>query len=172
MENPDLMATAFRMIGSLILVLGLIAVGVHTVKRLSGRSLFGAGSRRIQIIDSSPLGLKKQLSLVRVGDAVLVLGITRDRIVCLDKIDRPESVAALNTSPSATPSSSFSDQLSRRRGPDSPQAPGKAVRRAPGPVSDTHERETIQAAVPSDATLEGVLPVAVPAAALPGVRGR
>ena len=111
MEHPDLMATAFRMMGALVLVLGLMIVGAHAVKRFSGRSFLSGGSRRIRIIDSSPLGLKKHISLVHVGDAVLVLGITRDRIVCLDKIDRPKTVAELNTSVAMTPSSSFTDHL-------------------------------------------------------------
>lgn len=84
MMSPELVTAALKMIGVLILILGgLAAFNFYSKRFLRGRVL----QKSIRILESTPLGLKKSITLVQVPGAVLVLGITHDRIALLERMD-------------------------------------------------------------------------------------
>ena len=67
---------------------------------------------QIEILDSRYIGVRKQISLVRVPGSVLVLGITNDSIRVLDKIVEKEILESLESQ--AEPNvPSFSDHLKK-----------------------------------------------------------
>lgn len=79
---------------SLVVVLAVIAAVVYLVRRLvpSVRMLNGGA---IEILGRNHLTPKQSLALVRVGQRVLLVGISAERLSTLCEIKRPEEVAEL-----------------------------------------------------------------------------
>jgi len=105
MMTPELVTAALKMIGVLVLIVGgLLGFNVYSKRFLKGR-VGGPGRRSVQVLESTPIGLKKTVTLVKVPGAVLVLGITNDRITLLDRLDgQAEEVLTLVGSQAPTPS--------------------------------------------------------------------
>jgi len=114
MMSPELTAAALKMIGVLVLMIG----GLLAFNRYSKRFLKGGlnmGGRRLQVLESLPIGLKKSVALVKVPGAVLVLGVTNDRITLLDRMDGGDDADPVHDrDPSRL--SSFQDHLRKVTG--------------------------------------------------------
>jgi flagellar protein FliO/FliZ len=85
--TPDMLAAGLKMIASLGLVLAIILSLLYASRKLAGRRMGAGGGKRIQVLESHYLGVKKSISLVRVPGKVLVLGLAGDRINLLDTLD-------------------------------------------------------------------------------------
>jgi flagellar protein FliO/FliZ len=123
---PDLWATAATGVAAMLLLLVVLAAALLWLRR-AGQRAAGSGTL-VRTVASSYVGVKKMVSLVEIPGAVLVLGLSGDRIQLLATIDDPERVARI-TGPGARrgPAASFSDQLQRafsrlRRDRDTPPA--------------------------------------------------
>lgn len=115
MMTPELVTAAMKMIGVLVLIVGgLLAFNVYA-KRFFKTSPGAAGQKTVRVLENTPLGLKKSITLVKVPGAVLVLGVTHDRISLLNSIDEP-TYEALAETPSADRGPSFKDHLRRLSG--------------------------------------------------------
>lgn len=86
-QTPDLMIAGLKMAGTLAILIGGLLLLLYLLRRFgaSRGGLFG-GQDLIRVITSRPLGPRKYITLVEVGGSVLTLGITNDRISCLDKV--------------------------------------------------------------------------------------
>ena len=69
--------------GSLLLVIALAVVLGWLVKRLGVKRFVQAKGRYIEVIDSVPLGFKRQASLVRIGDIVVLVGVGEHELTTL-----------------------------------------------------------------------------------------
>ncbi len=106
----DFVTTGLKMLGALVLMVGVIAALNISARRFLRRQVPGKRGRRVSILESTLLGVKKSITLVRVPGSVLVLGVTGDRITLLDKI--PEALLeAEGAVPVSPPEASFHDQL-------------------------------------------------------------
>jgi flagellar biogenesis protein FliO len=111
MMSPELVAAAAKLIGVLILIVGaLMAFNVYSRKFL--RTGLGNGTKAVHVLETTPLGLKKTVSLVKVPGAVLVVGVTNDRISLLERIAEGDYEAFRESAASPTPPS-FQDHLRR-----------------------------------------------------------
>ena len=110
MMSPELIGAAMKMLGVLVLIVGGLLVFNAYSKRFFNGKAGGPGQKAVQVLESTPIGLKKTVSLVRVPGAVLVLGITNDRISLLERMDSQtyKDFAAVS---SATQLPSFKDHL-------------------------------------------------------------
>jgi flagellar protein FliO/FliZ len=108
--TPDMITAGLKMIASLGVVLAMILLLLYGIRRLSSQRMGVGGGKRIEVLESHYMGVKKTISLVRVPGKVLVLGISGDRINLLDTLG--EEILA-QASPSA-PSTSFGPILSDR----------------------------------------------------------
>jgi flagellar biogenesis protein FliO len=114
MMSPELMAAAAKLIGVLVLIVGgLLAFNVYSRRFL--RTGLGPGPKTVQVLESTPIGLKKTVTLVKVPGAVLVVGITNDRMTLLDRLAEADYQALRNTEP-ARPLPTFQDHLRRFTG--------------------------------------------------------
>ena len=86
-HEPDLIATALKMFYSLAIILGVLLVAFYFIRRVLKRETGGAKNRLIRVLANTCIGVKKSVSLVEVPGALLVLGITNDRISLLAKIE-------------------------------------------------------------------------------------
>jgi len=110
---PDMLVAGLKMIASLGVVLAIILSLLYVSRKLAGRRMGAGGGKRIQVLESHYLGVKKSISLVQVPGKVLVLGIAGDRINLLDTLDE-ETVR--QASPPEAPSAFgpiFTDRLKK-----------------------------------------------------------
>jgi len=83
----DIFVAFLKMAGSLLVVLGAIALTAHLAKRFVYPRL-GIKSSPIQVLATSYLGQKKQISLVEVGGVYLVVGVTSNQITLLTQMEK------------------------------------------------------------------------------------
>jgi flagellar protein FliO/FliZ len=84
----DLWWSFVKMAGALVAVLGLMGVTAYAAKRWlgSGTGLWGARSP-LHVLATLPLGPKRQIMLVAVGETCLVVGVTATQISLLTTLD-------------------------------------------------------------------------------------
>jgi flagellar protein FliO/FliZ len=87
---PEFLPSLLQMLASLAVVLGGLLVTLWFFKRFVQSRAGGVNNRLIRVLASCTIGLKKTITLVDVPDAILVLGVTGDRISLLARIEEPE----------------------------------------------------------------------------------
>ena len=88
----DLMPTAGKMLFALLVLVGLLLVLAYSAKRVMNRPAVGLRTKMIEVIASSYLGVKKSITMVEIPGAVLVIGVTPERISVLHRIEDPETI--------------------------------------------------------------------------------
>ncbi len=112
-SEPDLIATALKMFYSLAITLGILIIAFYVVRRILKKEAVGAKSKLIRVLANTCVGVKKSVSLVQVPGSLLVLGITRDRISLLVKIDEHKIQDEDMSYDKVGIFSSFSDEIRR-----------------------------------------------------------
>ena len=94
---------ALRMIGSLVLVFGLLGAVLWGLKRLQLQTRPGQpGARRLQVLESHSVGPRQKLALVRVGAHEVLVGVSPGQITALGQW--PVDVVDSESEPLPTPS--------------------------------------------------------------------
>jgi flagellar biosynthetic protein FliO len=92
---------------ALALVLGLMGLFYCVVQRIKNQTIGGTARNQMQVVERLPLGEKRTLLLVRVGDEQFLLGATANRISMLSSVTAAEKLQE-------SPSESISDQEAKR----------------------------------------------------------
>ncbi|MBW1822820.1 MAG: flagellar biosynthetic protein FliO [Deltaproteobacteria bacterium] len=108
---PDIIPTAIKMLTALGVVLGGMLVVYYFAKRILKRQVGNSKGKMIRVIESSYIGVKKNISLVEIPGAILVLGITNDNISLLSKIENQETINGYKEDEKEKELLSFSDRL-------------------------------------------------------------
>lgn len=78
-----------KMVGALALVLGLMALTAYLAKRYLGSRIGLWGGRSpLHVLATLPVGVKKQITLVAIGETYLVVGVTPTQISLLTRLER------------------------------------------------------------------------------------
>ena len=109
---PDPISTTLQMLTALAVVVGALLVAFYVMKRFLKRDAGGSGTPLIRVIGNQYIGIKKNIALVEVPGAVLVLGISNDRISLLTKIDDQRVLDGIKEN-RPQHAASFSDHLQR-----------------------------------------------------------
>jgi len=110
---PDLFSTALKMLSALGIVLGGMFIVFYFMKRFLKRDITGSKETLIRVLASSYVGMKKNISLIEIPGAVLVVGITNDNISLLSKIEDEEILKKFSLSNDQQIQTSFSDHLQK-----------------------------------------------------------
>jgi len=108
---PDIIPTALKMLTALGVVLGGMLVVYYFAKRILNRQVGNSKGKMIRVLESSYIGVKKNISLVEIPGAILVLGITNDNISLLTKIENQEIIDGNKKVEKEKELISFSDRL-------------------------------------------------------------
>ena len=112
---PDALSTALQMLTALGIVLGGLLIVFYLVKRFIKKDVSGSKEQFIRVIANQYIGIKKNIALVEVPGAVLVVGISNDNISLLTKIDDQTVLDGIcQERPQTT--YSFTDHLQRLTG--------------------------------------------------------
>ena len=109
---PDLLSTAWQMLTALGIVLGGLLVVFYVLKRFLKRDVSGSNEQLIRVIANHYVGVKKNIALVEVPGAVLVVGVSNDNISLLTKIEDQVVLDDIRQARSQT-TPSFADHLQR-----------------------------------------------------------
>jgi len=108
---PDIIPTAIKMLTALGIVLGGMLGVYYLAKRILKRQVVNSKGKMIKVLESSYIGVKKNISLVEIPGAILVLGITNDHISLLSKIENLEIIEGYKKAENKKELLSFSDRL-------------------------------------------------------------
>jgi len=108
---PDIIPTAIKMLTALGVVFGGMLVVYYFSKRILKRQVGNSKGKMIRVLESSYIGVKKNISLVEIPGAILVLGITNDNISLLSKIENQEVINGYKKVEKEKELLSFSDRL-------------------------------------------------------------
>ena len=97
--QPDLYTTAIKTFSTLAIMLAVILIGFYLVKRFwpKGAGFMGA-HQWVKVITATSIAPKKMISLVEVGDEILVLGLTDSHISLLTKVTDEQMIHSLRAS--------------------------------------------------------------------------
>ncbi|MBT8370514.1 MAG: flagellar biosynthetic protein FliO [Desulfobacterales bacterium] len=109
---PDLLSTAWQMLTALGIVLGGLLVVFYVLKRFLKKDVSGSNEQLIRVIANHYVGVKKNIALVEVPGAVLVVGVSNDNISLLTKIEDQVVLDGIRHARSQT-TPSFADHLQR-----------------------------------------------------------
>ena len=111
--TPDMLATAFKMLAALALVLGGLGIFFYFTRRVMRKDIGTSGGKMIRVLASQYIGPKKNISLVEIPGAILVVGIAGDTIRLLTKIEDKTILDQFHDQGSGHITPSFSDQLNK-----------------------------------------------------------
>jgi flagellar biosynthetic protein FliO len=94
--QPDLYTTAIKTFSTLAIMLAVILIGFYLVKRFWPKGTgFMSTHQWVKVITATPIAPKKMISLVEVGDEILVLGLTDSHIALLTKVTDEQMIHSL-----------------------------------------------------------------------------
>ena len=97
--QPDLYTTAIKTFSTLAIMLAVILIGFYLVKRFWPKgSGFMSAHQWVRVITATSIAPKKMISLVEVGDEILVLGLTDGHISLLTKVTDEQMIHSLRAS--------------------------------------------------------------------------
>jgi flagellar protein FliO/FliZ len=114
--TPDMLATALKMLAALALVLGGLGIFFYFTKRVMRKDIGASRGHMIRVLANQYIGLKKNISLVQIPGAILVVGIAGDSICLLTKIEDKNILDQIHDQGAGRMTSSFSDQLNKITG--------------------------------------------------------
>lgn len=92
------------MAGALAVVLGLMALTAFAAKRWIGVGGVRWGARSpLQVVAALPMGPRKQIALVAVGETYLVVGVTATQMSLLATLDPSAVPTGLRRAPDGAP---------------------------------------------------------------------
>lgn len=108
---PEMLPSLLQMLASLAVVLGGLLLTLWFFRRFVQARAGSVNNRLIRVLASGTIGLKKNITLVDVPGAILVLGVTGDRISLLSRIEDPETMRKIRGEIPLKPVMPFAEQL-------------------------------------------------------------
>ena len=108
---PEILPSLLQMLASLAVVLGGLLLTLWFFKRFVQNRAGGINNRLIRVLASTAIGLKKNITLVDVPGAILILGVTGDRISLLARIEDPETMRKIRGEIPSKPVIPFGEHL-------------------------------------------------------------
>jgi len=93
-EQPSVVISILQMLGALALVLGLLLLSLHGLKRWRARMGGGPAGSQIQVLDVRTLAPKSAVALVEVAGQWLLLGIGANSVDLLTRVEPQQTGSA------------------------------------------------------------------------------
>ena len=106
-------------LGPLALILAIVFVGAWLWRRAHPDLTRAAPSQAIQLLGHRSIGQKQAIHLIRIGQKILVVGMSGDRMETLSEIDDPHEIELLTglcrAGETASSTTSFGELFRRRQ---------------------------------------------------------
>jgi len=91
-QSTGMFGAVVKMISALAIVIALVYGALYMLRRLMGRRLKGAGGTgSLEVLETTFVGQHKAISLVRVGQRSVLVGVTDNQISTLTELDAEET---------------------------------------------------------------------------------
>jgi len=87
--TEEMTTAVLKMLGSLILVIGVIATLFYVARKVRSRVAGGGRTARMQLIETLSIAPKRWVALVEVQNQWLILGVGPDEVRFLTRLPRP-----------------------------------------------------------------------------------
>lgn len=105
--------TLAKMVGALFLVIICIYVGIYLLKKtMGGKYTKGNRVSALEVLESTGVGPKQNVTLIRVGDKAVLVGITGERMALLTELTAEDTAALMTATPVDCEPDAFSKMLS------------------------------------------------------------
>ncbi len=94
-KSAGLLYPGMRMFASLAALIALILIGYRPVKKMLQKSGNAPDDSLVRILQTIPIGMKRQIMFLDVADEVLVVGLSGDQMTMLTRISDPEKLESL-----------------------------------------------------------------------------
>jgi flagellar biosynthetic protein FliO len=88
-QHQSLIFTGLKMVGALALILGLMLLSLHFLKRYRSCVRSRSPESHVQVLDVRMLAPKKSIALVEIAGERLLLGVGTETVTMLSRIDFP-----------------------------------------------------------------------------------
>lgn len=110
--DPGLGSMVFKVVGSVLLLIGVLYAGMYAMRVLSGRSGRGGfNSDTISVLHKTHIAPKKAIYVVKVGGKGMVVGVTDSQINHLSDLSEEELDALKSSEKPVTKDRSFKQHL-------------------------------------------------------------
>jgi flagellar biogenesis protein FliO len=105
--------TLGKMIGALLVVILCIYVGIYLMKKTMG-GRYGSTNKlnALEVLESTGVGPKQSVTLIRVGEKSVLVGITGERMALLTELNAEDTAALMTSAPADREPDAFSRMLS------------------------------------------------------------
>lgn len=94
--QPDVYTSAIKTFSTLAVMLAVMLIAFYLMKRYWPKgSAFMNTHQWVKVITTTPIAPKKMISLIEVGDEILVLGLTESHISLLTKVTDDDMLHSL-----------------------------------------------------------------------------
>ena len=100
--KEEMTAAALKMLGSLILVVGLIVTLFYVARKVKWRVTGPGRTARMQLVETLTIAPRRWVSLVEIRDQWLVLGVGPEEVRLLTQLQRPAESEATDGRHGAT----------------------------------------------------------------------
>ena len=87
--KEEMTTAALKMLGSLILVIGLIVTLFYLARKVRGRVAGPGRTARMQLIETLTIAPRRWVALVEIRDQWLILGVGSEEVRLLSQLQRP-----------------------------------------------------------------------------------
>ncbi len=95
-ESPSALPSLMKIGAALTVVVICIYIGLWLLKRVMGRKYSGGGQGgHLEVLESMYVAPKKTVSLIRVGERAILIGVTESGVNMLTEFDETNSAAFL-----------------------------------------------------------------------------
>ena len=100
------------MLSALVVVIACIYGGIYLLRRMMGRRHSGrGGAGLLQVLETAHLGPRKSVSLVRVADKSVLVGVTEGQISVLTELDETKTAEIVAADEAAETKPAFAGLL-------------------------------------------------------------
>jgi len=125
MPSTNILPAVIRMVSALAVVVVLVYMGLYVLKRMMGRRYGASGDGALEILQTTYVGQHKAVSLVRVGERSVLLGVTDNQISALTELDADETAAVCETKTEVVGTDNFINLLGKAASKIKEMSPGK-----------------------------------------------
>lgn len=94
-ESAGLLYPGIRIFASLAALIALILISYRPVKKMLQKTGNAPDGSLVRILQTIPIGMKRQIMFLDVADEVLVVGLSGDQMTMLTRITEPEKLESL-----------------------------------------------------------------------------
>lgn len=114
LPDSDVTGAILKMVSALVIVIVAVYAGLYLLRKAMGKKYAGTASDALEVLQTTYVGQNKAISLVRVADRSVLVGVTESQISAITELSVEETErirATVGSTAANAPSESFARLL-------------------------------------------------------------